>query len=359
VAISTGGIAALTTSQIFAIQTSDIAVLRTSQIAALTTEQAAVLSMNQFVAFTTAQSGALTTAAFNALDPAAFASPIVLDLNGDGVKTLSVSEGVKFDLFDNGKKVNTGWVSSGDGLLVLDRNHDGIVNTGAELFGTSTQLSDGTRASDGYTALREFDANNDGLINRDDAVFADLRVWIDGNSDGVSDAGETKSLDSLGISSINLTGSVGNSIDNGNVLGLVSSYETADGVTHAAADVWFSVDVVAPVPADAGTTIGASNDLRSRVSSLAQAMGSFAEGGLPDVGLTLPTLNVSGGGMASSTGVAAPVASGMADAMKQFDVQGGLLGKPDLVVASVDTKLNFPGLQDPNSAGLLTGSGKG
>jgi hypothetical protein len=72
-------------------------------------------------------------------------------------KDPTIAAGVKFDLFADGNSVRTGWVSSGDGLLVLDRNADGQVNDGSELFGSSTTLASGERAADGYVALRELD----------------------------------------------------------------------------------------------------------------------------------------------------------------------------------------------------------
>ena len=99
-------------------------------------------------------------------------TPIILDLDGNGVQTMSYSSGVKFDLFAQGQEVQTGWVSSGDGLLVLDRNHDGQINDGSELFGSSTTLASGAKAEDGYQALSELDSNLDGVISQEDEGFS-------------------------------------------------------------------------------------------------------------------------------------------------------------------------------------------
>jgi len=76
-------------------------------------------------------------------------------------------------------------------------------------------------------------------------------VWVDANHDGVSEAGEVKSLSQLGIVSLDLHGLAGHATDHGNLLGLTSSYTTADGATHAMADVWFAKDGTASTSASA------------------------------------------------------------------------------------------------------------
>ena len=121
----------------------------------------------------------------------------------------------------------TGWVAGGDGLLVMDRNHDGAINDGLELFGEGTTLANGTKATNGYAALAEMDSNGDGHITSADArSFTELMVWVDGNSDGVSDASELRSLTSLGITDLNLHAQGDGTISNGNIVGLASSYTT-------------------------------------------------------------------------------------------------------------------------------------
>jgi hypothetical protein len=380
--LSTTAIKALTTTQFRALETTDLVALNTAQIVVLSTGQAAALSTFQVQALNTNQIAALNTAAYAALDTS---TPIILDLNGDGVKTLSISSGVKFDLFADGRSVNTGWVSSGDGLLVLDRNHDGMINDGAELFGSSTKLANGEKAPDGYAALRQLDSNHDDVISRDDGAFRDLRVWVDNNSDGVSQAGETKTLESLGIVKIDLDATIGTTKDNGNILGLVSSYETTDGATHAAADVWFAADKNR-VNANAGTLdaaiaalnsdtvpgtvqavqqgalpepalVTAKDDLRSRVSSLSQAIGSYAESSVTMDALATPRLDAASG----MTPVIAPASLAvlsMADVMKQFDTNGNpLVGQASVATASTKT-LNVQGLQDPSVQGALAVVGK-
>jgi len=229
VALTTAQIQSFTTTQIQALSTDQIAAIETTDIAALTMVQAGAITSTQFAALTTEQTNALTAV-----------SPIVLDLNGDGVHTVSTAHGTQFDPRANGHATPAGWVSRTDGLLGMDRNHDGIINDGTELFGAATVLSSGHRAGDGYTAMRDIDSNHDGKLTATDAAFKDLQVWVDANGDGITGNGELKSLASLGIIEIDLNAKAGTEIDNGNLLGLVSSYKTSDGVSHDMADVWFS-----------------------------------------------------------------------------------------------------------------------
>ncbi|MEK2481579.1 hypothetical protein AAAB32_10030, partial [Lactobacillus acidophilus] len=77
------------------------------------------------------------------------ATPIVLDLDGNGVTTVSSSAGVMFDLNATGNASRVGWASAQDGLLVMDVNGDGIINNGSELFGGATRLGNGERAGNG------------------------------------------------------------------------------------------------------------------------------------------------------------------------------------------------------------------
>jgi len=397
VSLTTAQIAALTTAQTASIETADLAALKTSQIqafstasvAALTTVQIAHLSTTQVHALTTQQTNAFTTAQGAVLG---LGTPIVLDLNGDGVKTKSVADGVTFDLFATGTKVSTGWVSSSDGLLVMDRNADGQINDGSELFGSSTTLADGTKAHDGYQALKELDSNGDGFITKDDAAFANLRVWIDANSDGISEKGETVGLDTLGITSISTNASVNLSKDNGNLIGLTSTFER-NGTTQQAADVWFVADKAAamagtaqavavvpaapepsapvaaadtainldlnvavvpatgqadPAPADQGAA-ASSPDLRSRVSSLAQALSSFTGDGTAGAADT-PKLNLTPSSGAGSVTLAAV---GMADVLKQFDANGNLLLGQSTGAGALNGVPTLNTGQDPNATGTL------
>jgi len=135
--------------------------------------------------------------------------------------------------------LKTGWVESGDGLLAMDRNGDGLINDGSELFGNSTKLSNGKPAAHGYAALAALDSNRDGAINAKDAAWGKLKLWMDNNSDGHTDAGELLSLADAGVTSLKLNPKASSAIENGNKVALISSYTSTDGSTSLMADVWF------------------------------------------------------------------------------------------------------------------------
>jgi hypothetical protein len=164
------------------------------------------------------------------------ATPLMLDLNGDGVHTTSVDQGVAFDIEGNGQVVQTAWSDGKDGFLVLDANHDGTINSGRELFGNGTLLPNGSKARDGFEALAQYDDNQDGVIDINDAVFANLKVWVDANHDGVSTANELHTLNALGIQNIHLGATASQLIDNGNPLNLVSHWTDTSGQQHAVVD---------------------------------------------------------------------------------------------------------------------------
>jgi hypothetical protein len=168
-----------------------------------------------------------------------YLSPLVLDLNGDGVQTADISESVVFDLLGTGKKQVTSWVDRHDGFLAIDLNGDGQINSGTELLGSGTQLANGNKAADGWQALTQHDTNMDGHINAADAVFSQLRVWVDANGDSVTDAGELRTMDDVGIVGINLAADDAMVAQNGNYLRGFSSYTTKDGTTHEVVDAWF------------------------------------------------------------------------------------------------------------------------
>jgi len=114
------------------------------------------------------------------------ADPLVLDLDGDGIETVGDDAEILFDHTADGLKKGTGWVAADDGMLVLDRNENGTIDTGRELFGDNTLLADGEKARDGFEALKDFDVNDDGIIDASDDIFEQLQVWQDGNQDGIS-----------------------------------------------------------------------------------------------------------------------------------------------------------------------------
>jgi Ca2+-binding RTX toxin-like protein len=170
-------------------------------------------------------------------------SPIILDLDGDGVETTALATGTYFDHANDGFAEQTAWVGKDDGLLVRDLNRNGTIDSGSELFGSETLLADGTKAANGFIALAELDDNRDGKIDSADTAFATLKVWQDTNSDGITEAGELHSLNDSGVASINAAYTNSTNVDsNDNAHKQVGSYTTTGGQARTATDVWFQTD---------------------------------------------------------------------------------------------------------------------
>ncbi len=111
---------------------------------------------------------------------------LALDLYGDGIEIRAADGQVLFDHNGDGVRIDTGWLGPDDGWLALDRNGNGTIDNGGELFGVDTVKADGTKATDGFDALRDLDSNNDGVFDSKDNRFAEVRIWRDLNQDGVS-----------------------------------------------------------------------------------------------------------------------------------------------------------------------------
>lgn len=170
-------------------------------------------------------------------------SPLAIDLDGDGVETVSVDNGVYFDHDGNGFAEKTGWIGKDDGILVRDLNNNGQIDDGSELFGDQTILSNGEKAANGFEALADLDSNHDGVFDGDDDAFGEIKVWQDLNQNGVVDDGELKTLNEAGITSINLNYQNQTITDNnGNEHNQTGSFTKTDATTGIITDVWFDVD---------------------------------------------------------------------------------------------------------------------
>ncbi|MDU8925274.1 hypothetical protein RYD26_10210 [Pasteurellaceae bacterium LIM206] len=169
--------------------------------------------------------------------------PLVIDMDGNGIKTISLNKNVFFDLDNNLFAENTGWIDKGDAFLVWDRDNNGIIDSGNELFGNHTLLANGQKAANGFTALAELDANKDGLFDSNDEAWAKLQLWFDRNQNGISEEGELMKLSESGIKGIDLTYQNSKQTDeNGNEHREHSSVTWNDGRTTDITDVWFKTD---------------------------------------------------------------------------------------------------------------------
>ncbi len=166
------------------------------------------------------------------------ASPLILDLDGDGIEVsaLNSTGSVYWDVDNDGFREASSWVGKDDGLLALDINKNGVIDNHSELLGTLK--------TDGFTVLTGLDSNQNGMIDAGDTRFNDLRVWVDANSDGISQAAELKTLAQAGVQSISLNDTTTNQTINGNKVTHISTFTKTNGTTGTIADVWFNFDNV-------------------------------------------------------------------------------------------------------------------
>jgi hypothetical protein len=162
-------------------------------------------------------------------------SPLVLDLDGDGLSLSAQDAGARFPLL-GGDPVSSGWVKAGDDvLLALDRDGSGCIEGAGELFGEAT----GGAAGDGFSALARHDDNHDGVIDAADAAYESLLAWSD-DGDGVCAPSELSTVADRGVSAIALDADDWGDRDaHGNELGLLGRALSADGRTIPVVDVWF------------------------------------------------------------------------------------------------------------------------
>ncbi len=204
------------------------------------------------------------TAKFNDGATVSLASPVVLDLNGNGVAlTSSAKSGVGFDWDGDGHADATGWIGRGDGFLMIDRNGDGKVSGASEL----SFVDDKPGAASDLEGLSAFDTNGDGRLSSADQKWNSFKVWVDANQNGRSDEGELLTLDQAGIQSINLARSpTDRSWRWGdNLIVNTGTFDRTDGSLGSLDDIAMSY----------GSTLGRGSPLTADAQRLAEGLASF------------------------------------------------------------------------------------
>ncbi|MBZ7995524.1 calcium-binding protein [Campylobacter canadensis] len=190
--------------------------------------------------------------------------PLVLDLNNNGrIDTITLNNSKAFfDHNNDNIAYKSSWISKDDGLLVLDKNNNNLIDDGNELFGNFTEIpssdfktldtnnnqtlnhTQAKFAINGFEALKLLDSNEDGVIDINDKEFNNLKIWQDLNEDGITQTNELKTLKDLNITSINLNYKDTNQkLDNDNTITQTASF-IKDNKESLLADINFSVSSI-------------------------------------------------------------------------------------------------------------------
>ena len=169
--------------------------------------------------------------------------PLILDINGDGFNIETKKYGAHFDLNCNGFAERINWTRQ-DAILALDKNGNGKIDDGSEVFGDFHLFADGTKAKNGFEALAQYDTNGDGVIDENDEIFNQLKLWVDSDGDGLSGSGELKSLKDMHIKAINLNYEyVNQPTDSEALIGNVATFVYEDDTIGNIGEMWVSSDL--------------------------------------------------------------------------------------------------------------------
>ncbi|EJN08763.1 Ca2+-binding protein, RTX toxin [Bradyrhizobium sp. YR681] len=198
-------------------------------------------------------------------------APVILDLDGDGVSVSPLgTSSAAFDMNGDGRRVPTAWAAPGDAFLAIDLDGRGIIDQARQI--EFTQWAPGTTSD--MQALRQvFDTNHNCELDPNDALWSEFRIWQDANGDGVSNTGEVRTLDQVGITSIDLnpTGPA-QWLSDGSVISGLSSYTRSDGTKGLAGDVTLAYSAVRPASGGEGGGLG----IDGQISQLVQAMATYS-----------------------------------------------------------------------------------
>jgi hypothetical protein len=216
-----------------------------------------------------------------------YSPPVILDLDGNGVDVTPLSSSTaRFDMNGDGLRDPTAWAGPKDGLLTIDlaadgtSGPDGVIDQTKELV--FTQWAPGTGSD--MAALRQvFDTNHNGKLDSGDARWSEFRVWVDADQDGISQRGELKTFDQLGIASIGLDPSgPARMLSDGSIIQGVSAYTRTDGTTGVAGDVALVYDAGIKAKPGSATADPSGSGFGVRIEGIGAPA---AAAGPPDSGL--------------------------------------------------------------------------
>lgn len=181
--------------------------------------------------------------------PCNVGDPLVLDLDGDGVQLKGPRQGARFDLFGWGQDVQMGWISGGDVFVAMDRNGNGRIDSGRELFTNFVGDRGFDEVESGFTSLARHDADANGRIDAADPAFAELRVWQDTDGDGRSAPEELRTLAAAGIAAIDVRATKSGVLPmphGAHFVRDVNGWLATGSWIGAATDAWFTYGRVRP-----------------------------------------------------------------------------------------------------------------